>query len=587
MKKGTNKKKLYLCLGGFVLYAILVSVLVGNRDRFTRPVTEESVVNETEVTPAPLIDPDRQFDVFDNTVEYAAPGQGGRYVASEEVLVRDTDKEDILNRFALPSLERMSEEDSAKMTKNLQALKRVEVLGIDTKELFTPEYNWKKEYNTSLKVVEDSIAFENEVEFTGTKTSELNVFLKDLSEQTVIITAKELVLDETIHVPANVSLVGNDTTIKGDADLMYAVQLEDVYNVSISDLTFSSGYRFGIYIINCRNVLVWNNRITNAGTKALCVMGKNEYIHVVNNTATENADGAFLFNGDISHCIIQGNSVYQNMGAGNMRAGIVLSGMPIQNLYDTNNPEVDVYLYELTEAPHDNVIKDNIIQGNHSSGIYSFAGYRNYIIDNTIEDNEKEGMCLDFGTVGTYVAKNTICHNGNRDRQTDDDLVRDYIAEIGRMEDGTSKAKLPGISLDNAAYNIVMSNSVSYNYGSGIKMVRSGYRNLLFGNIVDDNNVGRNDFCFGYGIELGFASKPDLPVIGLDFTPDYENIIARNTINGSHYSGIFIAADVYCNDLIDNIVMDGTEFAIENHSTYFTSAVGNTVNRNNLDFDNY
>ena len=109
MKKGTNKKKLYLCLGGFVLYAILVSVLVGNRDRFTRPVTEESVVNETEVIPAPLTDPDRQFDVFDNTVEYAAPGQSGRYVASEEVLVRETDKEDILNRFTLPSLERMSE----------------------------------------------------------------------------------------------------------------------------------------------------------------------------------------------------------------------------------------------------------------------------------------------------------------------------------------------------------------------------------------------------------------------------------------------------------------------------------------------
>ena len=139
MKKGTNKKKLYLCLGGFVLYAILARVLVGNRDRFTRPVTEEYVVNETEVTSVPLIDPERQFDVFDNTVEYAAPGQGGRYVASEEILVRDTDKEDILNRFALPSLGRMAEEDSAKMTKNLQALKRVEVLGIDTKELFTPE----------------------------------------------------------------------------------------------------------------------------------------------------------------------------------------------------------------------------------------------------------------------------------------------------------------------------------------------------------------------------------------------------------------------------------------------------------------
>ena len=118
-------------------------------------------------------------------------------------------------------------------------------------------------------------------------------------------------------------------------------------------------------------------------------------------------------------------------------------------------------------------------------------------------------------------------------------------------------------------------------------MVRSGYRNLLFGNIIKDNNAGGNDFCHGYGIELGYASKPDVPFKGLDFTADYENIIARNTISGFHYSGIFLAEEDYCNDLIDNIVMDGTEFAIENHSTYFNSAVGNTVNRNNLDFDNY
>lgn len=588
MNKEKNNKKYLLLLVGVALYTILVAVLVCNRDRFVRVVQDAPVVSDIlEAQQQPLIDPERQFAVFDNTVEYAAPGQSGCYVASEDVVIRDTDKEDIMIKFALPKLERMSEEDSEKITQNLQALKRTEVLDINTKELFTPEYNWKEEYNTSLKVIEDSIAFETAVEFNGTKASELNAFLQDCSEKTVNIMAKELVLDETINVPANVSLVGHDTTVKGDVDLMYAMKLEDVNNVSISDLIFSGGYRFGIYIINSRNVLVWNNQITNAGTKALCVMGKNEYIHVVNNMATDNMDGAFLFNGDIAHCIIQGNSIYQNMGAGNMSAGIVLSGIPVQNLYDTNNPEADVYLFEVLEAPHDIVIKNNLVQGNHSSGIYSYAGYKNYIIDNSIEDNEKEGLCLDYGTIGTYVADNNIYRNGNRDRQTDEDLVRDFIAEIGRMEDGTSKAKLPGMSLDNAAYNIVMANNVSCNYGSGIKMVRSGYRNLLFGNIIKDNNVGRNDFCFGYGIELGFARKPDVPVKGLDFTADYENIIARNTISGAHYSGIFLAEEDYCNDLIDNIVMDGTEFAIENHSTYFNSAVGNTVNRNNLDFDNY
>lgn len=588
MNKGKNKKKYLILLVGVVLYTILVGVLVWNRDRFVRVVQEAPVVSDMlETQQQPLIDPERKFSVFDNTVEYAALGQNGRYVASEDVEIRDTDKEDIMIKYALPELERMSEEDSKKITHNLQALKRTEALGINTKEIFTPEYNWKEEYNTSLKVIEDSIAFEETVDFNGTRASELNVFLRNCREQTVNIAVKEIILDETINVPANVSLVGHDTTLKGDADLMYAMKLEDVNNVSISDMEFSGGYRFGIYIINSRNILVWNNQITNAGTKALCVMGENEYIHVVNNTATDNMDGAFLFNGDISHCIIQGNSIYQNMGAGNMSAGIVLSGIPVQNLYDTNNPEADAYLYEVLDAPHDIVIKNNLVQGNHSSGIYSYAGYKNYIIDNSIEDNEKEGLCLDYGTIGTYVANNNIYRNGNRDRQTDEDLVRDFIVEIGRMEDGTSKAKLPGMSLDNAAYNIVMANNVSYNYGSGIKMVRSGYRNLLFGNIIKDNNAGGNDFCHGYGIELGYASKPDVPFKGLDFTADYENIIARNTISGFHYSGIFLAEEDYCNDLIDNIVMDGTEFAIENHSTYFNSAVGNTVNRNNLDFDNY
>lgn len=587
MDKRTSKKKYIIILGVFVIYAVLVGFLVFNKDKFVKTVQEEQTETNTETTQEPLIDENRQFESYDNTEEYASAGQEGLYVASEDVLIKDADKQDLMKKYSLPALDRMSEEDSEKFTDNLQALKRTEALGIDVEALFTPEYNWKAEYNSSLLHLKDSIVFEETVTFDGNKASELNAFLKQCSNTNVVISANELELDETIHIPSNISIQGNSTVLKGNTELMYAMQLEEAENVSISNLNFAGGYRFGIYIINSRNILVWNNQITNASTKALCVMGKNEYIHVIDNTATANTDGAFLFNGDIAHCIIQGNSIYQNMGAGNMSAGIVLSGIPIQNLYDTNNPEAEVYLYEVLEAPHDMILKNNLIQGNHSSGIYSYAGYRNYIIGNSIEDNEKEGLCLDYGTIGTYVSDNNINRNGNRDRQTDDDLVNDFIAEIGRMEDGTSKAKLPGMSLDNAAYNIVMANNVSYNYGSGIKMVRSGYRNLIISNIVKDNNAGGNDFCFGYGIELGYASKPDVPFKGLDFTADYENIIARNTISGFHYSGIFLAEEDYCNDLIDNIVMDGTMFCIENHSQYFNSAVGNTINGDNLEFPNY
>lgn len=588
MEKKTSKKKYVIALCVFIIYTAVVAGLVLNKDKFVKPVQEEQTETKVEETQEPLIDPERQFESYDNAEEYAISGQEGLYVDSEDVIIKEEDKQHLMKKYDLPALERMSAEDTEKFTKNLQALKRTETLGIDIDALFTPEYNWKAEYNSSLlQVKEKKIKTEESTVFEGNKASELNAFLQKCGKKTVDITAKEIELDETIHIPSDLSIQGNGTVLKGNTGLMYALQMENVENVSVSGLTFNGGYRFGIYIINSKNVLIWNNKITNAATKALCVMGANEYIHVINNTATANTDGAFLFNGDIAHCIVQGNSIYQNMGAGNMSAGIVLSGIPVQNLYDTNNTEAEVYLYEVLEAPHDMVLKNNLIQGNHSSGIYSYAGYRNYIIGNSIEDNEKEGLCLDYGTIGTYVSDNNINRNGNRDRQTDDDLVNDFISEIGRVEDGTSKAKLPGMSLDNAAYNIIMANNVSYNYGSGIKMVRSGYRNLIISNIVKDNNAGGNDFCFGYGIELGYASKPDVPFKGLDFTADYENIIARNTISGFHYSGIFLAEEDYCNDLIDNIVMDGTMFCIENHSQYFNSAVGNTVNGDNLEFPNY
>ena len=152
------------------------------------------------------------------------------------------------------------------------------------------------------------------------------------------------------------------------------------------------------------------------------------------------------------------------------------------------------------------------------------------------------------------------------------------------LEDGSSTAKLPGISIDNSAYNIVMENMVSDNAGSGIKMVRSAYRNLILSNLVSDNNRGKNEAFHGFGIEFGHASDPDEPVIGLDFTADYENIAARNVISGGHYAGIFLAEGSYCNDLIDNVVMDSEFYSVENHSHLYNSSVGNTVNRDALNY---
>lgn len=531
----------------------------------------------------------REFKEFDNDLEYAPLGCEDIYMETEEINILESDKEDLKNKYSLPSLERMAEEDSKKLMNDLQVFQRIDNLNINVDEIYTPEYNWKAIYNDSVVTVKEALNYKDTVDFAGNTASELNETLKECSGSIVNVVSKEIILDETIELPSNITLMGNGVKLGGKENekLDFAIKAENVNDFSINKIKLTGlGYKYGIYIINSNNALIVNNEISNSDENAMCVIGNNKYINILNNVIHENNAGGVFFNGEISQCIIQGNEIYNNKGTNNLSAGIGFTGIPISNLYETDKSYGTVPIYDMTEAPHDIVIKDNNVLENNSGGVYSNGAYNLYVIDNTIKDNEKEGMCLDFGTIGTYVANNTFERNGNRDRQTDQDLADDFVLEIGRMEDGTSKAKLPSISIDNSAYNIIMSNTIDNNYGSGIKMVRSSYRNFIAENVIKDNNLGINDTCWGFGIELGYASADD-DAVGLDFTPDYENIISRNIVSGKHYSGIFLADGDYCNDLIDNVIMDAVNFSIENHSGYFNSAVGNTINGTNLDFDNY
>lgn len=581
------KKRIGIIAGIAAYVGLSVAVCLGAFE----PKQEESAAetgragteNVDAVEPTEKTD-NREFPFTENILEYGNSSQSGFYVETDDLVLHEDDMKSILAEYSLPELERMSEEDAAEKMADLQVLKKIEALGIDVEELYTPEYNWKALYNDSITTVDKILQLENVDNFTGTTASELNGFLADKSNTKVLITSERILLDETIHVPSDIVLDGNGVEVYGDNAVDYALMLENVENVVIQNMRFTSGFGQGLYIINSKCILIYNNEITNAIYKGLCVMGTNSYVNVVNNSVHDNWNGGIFFDGDISRCIIQGNSIYQNRGTRNLTAGLVFTSVILEDIYTPYNEFRDEHLYDLLDVPNNNVIKDNLIQGNNSSGFYSDGGYMNYVINNTIEDNEKEGMCLDYGTFGTYVSSNIVQRNGDRNRQTDEDLVADFIYEWGRLPDGSSKAKLPGISIDNSAYNIVYQNDINGNSGSGVKMVRSGYRNIILANIVTDNNAGQHESYHGFGIELGHASEPDEPVIGLDFTADYENIVARNVISGHHYSGIYLAEDSYCNDLIDNVIFDCTEFSIENHSEYYNSAVGNNTNVGTLNF---
>lgn len=587
------KKKTVIAAVGVVAYlGFLTAVYNGAFDSretiVQNPVVQENVDTEnaaSEEVKMPVSD--REFAEVTNTLEYADGSQSGRYVETEDILVKETDKQSLLWRYSLPDLVRMSKEDSERFLSEIQVFKKIEVMGIDTDIFWTPEYNWKAIYGDSIATVKAATEFENQVEFKGTKASELNAFLADVSNSVVRVMSDTIYMDEIIHVPSNVALEGNGASLVAfeEENVPYAFLAENVENSTICDFKLLSGFDYGIYIIESNNMLIWDNEITNALYKALCVMGTNQYVNLVNNSIHDNGNGAIFLNGDISNCILQGNAVYQNRGTRNLTAGIVFSSMIVEDLYTAYNEFLDEFLYDLTKSPHNNVVIDNLIQANYSSGYYSDGAYMNYVIDNIIEDNEKEGMCLDYGSFGTYVSGNTILRNGDRNRQTDEDLEADFILWAGRLPDGSSTAKLPGISIDNSAYNIVYNNNINGNAGSGVKMVRSGYRNIVLSNLITDNNAGRNDNYHGFGVELGYAVTPDEPVQGLDFTPDYENIVARNVISGAHYSGIYLAPETYCNDLIDNIIFDCTEFSVECHSVLFNSSVGNNTNVGTLNFE--
>ena len=55
--------------------------------------------------------------------------------------------------------------------------------------------------------------------FSGTRASELNALLQTSANVVVDIAAKEILLDETIRVPSNVSIEGNGVIVNGEANI--------------------------------------------------------------------------------------------------------------------------------------------------------------------------------------------------------------------------------------------------------------------------------------------------------------------------------------------------------------------------------
>lgn len=499
----------------------------------------------------------------------------------QALTITEEDSVRFQERHWLPDLERIGEPDRTELVDSRQVMRRIAIMGIDAESFQTPEASYKTLYNEVWRQVDErALQKGRHLAFTGASVSELNRFIETAGEDAIVeIQSEALAMDETLRVPTGVYVDGGGARLAAQGTALdRAVLLDGSENCGVEGLVIEGGCDYGIYVKNANSFALVGNEISGAACKGVAVMGDNADFVLANNDIRENGDGGIYLNGDVKRGVLEGNTASDNGGTDNMSAGIVLSSIRIRDIDTAYNSLEDILIYDILDSPNHLVFLNNTVSLNCSSGIYSHSGYCNYYIGNTVALNEKEGICLDHGTFGCYLSRNSIRGNGNRNRMSDEALKEDFVYDLGRLEDGSARPKLPGISMDNAAYNTLAYNVISQNYGSGVKAVRSCYRNVLVGNQILDNNQGVNEPFHFFGIELSSDENVDMQLQGFDCTPCYENIVARNVISGAHYAGIFLGAGNYVNDIFDNSIFGCTTWSMESLSSRLNASTNNISN---------
>jgi parallel beta-helix repeat protein len=440
-----------------------------------------------------------------------------------------------------------------------QVNKRATALKIDETAVFRSA----KEFPTLYTGISSGMTNPSQkVSFKKGKFSDLDIFIKEKGKGfTIKIENDILKADKPLEInTSDCHIDFNGAEIKSDGiEQGFCVYIRGSKNISISGLCLKE-FLGGVYITESEDIRICDSRFERINGNAIVITGQVRNFAVKNNRFLESDRAAVIVDFDVTGGIIEDNLIDSGRGFANHEAGILLTDKGTYRI--TGGGKIPERIYERNKPPQKIVILHNTITNGLSSGIYSDGGILNYLFENRITGNSKEGVCLDNGSTGNIFYGNVIKHNGKRYGQTDRALEGDFVLGHGRLEDGTAAAKLPGISIDNALYNIVAANTIQDNYGGGVKMVRTGIGNLVALNTIINNNEGASDKFHFFGIEMG-AAGADAPCGDLDFMASSGNIVTGNAIYGDHYAGIFLGDGSIQNQVYDNIIEGATNWAIE------------------------
>lgn len=362
---------------------------------------------------------------------------------------------------------------------------------------------------------------------------------------------------------------------------------QDSSCISIDSITFDTSSC--VNVSNCTGISVQNCSFK-ASSKASLVFLNSKKI-LLNKLQFYSCDLCSILIGTGCLDFTISNSLFLNgKGKSNWHAPIVISARSL-NFLDNDLSQIlpDGYwgkpeiISNMINPPRKGSIINNRISFSTSSGIYLDGAVETLLESNIIENCSKEGLCLDYGCLNVFVTLNKISFCGERSNKSDEDLARDFVLDYGRCENGSAKAKLPGISIDNSGFCLIFSNQLFLNYGSGVKTVRTGIANIITANSLLSNNQGQNDVFHFFGIEFGSAPG-DVEASDINFIGTCMNVVSRNVISGQHYSSVFIPHGCSQNFFCDNIMMKSLSFSIEslevNNTNKFLNNFSQTNSRN-------
>ena len=494
---------------------------------------------------------------------------------------------DLPKAFALPALKDSPEGPLGRDISHLQVIARARSLGLTTRSATEA---WRKA-GALLSAARFAVELARqapsagEIAFAGARASELNMLMRTgPSNLRVRLTGPRLLMDEPLRLDRNGARLdlGTAKLVGSDPRQPYIIRIEHARDVTLLGGVFS-GVGGGVLVSGAQGVLVADGRYDELSGEGVVVTDARDVV-VWGGRFTRLGRAGIVLHGTTTASVVAYNDIHDDLGASNWNAGVVVTDRnvdmaadPLSLLGPDHYGVVPQPIPGRIDIPHGNLIAANRIAHNRASGMYFDGASENVVAANDIQGNAKEGMCLDNGSTANVVALNAIQQNGERWGSSDEDLRRDFIAGFGRMPNGSAVAKVPGLSLDNAAYNLVYDNEINGNYGGGVKMVRTAYFNIIGLNTIVDNNMGQSDRFHFFGVELGAASA-DTPVPDLDFTPSRGNVLFSNLIRGSHYAGVFFAPGSDLNDLFDNAIFGATNWAIESARRQNNSTLNNLTN---------